>query len=67
MILGFQFLAKKMVLPYILLELLSNIFLYFVSIYLIKIVGIQGVLMAMALEQFLYFAVLLFYFRKTLF
>jgi PST family polysaccharide transporter len=67
MILGFQFLAKKMVLPYILLELLSNIFLYFVSIYLIKIVGIQGVLMAMALEQFLYFALLLFYFRKTLF
>jgi len=67
MILGFQFLAKKMVLPYILLELISNIFLYFISIFLIKLVGIQGVLMAMALEQFLYFSALLFYFRKTLF
>lgn len=67
MILGFQFLAKKMVLPYILLELVSNIFLYFTSIYLIKMVGTQGVLMAMAMEQCLYFLFLTFYFRKTLF
>lgn len=67
MILGFQFLAKKMVLPYILIEVISNIFLYFLSVYLIKIVGIQGVLMAQAAEQCLYFLFLVFYFRKTLF
>ena len=67
MILGFQFLAKKLVLPYIILELISNLFLYFLSIYLIKVVGIQGVLIAQAVEQFLYFSVLIFYFRKTIF
>ena len=67
MILGFQFLAKKMVLPYIFLEVVSNLFLYFLSIYLIKAVGIEGVLMAQAAEQCLYFLVLVFYFRKILF
>lgn len=67
MILGFQFLAKKMVLPYIFLEFISNMFLYFLSVYLIKVVGIQGVLMAQAAEQCLYFLVLVFYFRKTIF
>lgn len=67
MILGFQFLAKKMVLPYIILELVANIFLYFTSIYLIKVVGVQGVLIAMAIEQCLYFLFLTFFFRKTLF
>lgn len=67
MILGFQFLAKKMVLPYIILELVSNLFLYFLSIYLIKVMGIQGVLMAQAAEQCLYFLILVIYFRKTVF
>lgn len=67
MILGFQFLAKKLVLPYIILEIISNLFLYFLSIYLIKVVGIQGVLIAQAVEQCLYFTVLVFYFRKTIF
>ena len=67
MILGFQFLAKKMVLPYIILELVANFFLYFTSIYLIKVVGVQGVLIAIAIEQCLYFLFLTFFFRKTLF
>lgn len=67
MILGFQFLAKKIVLHYILIEVVSNVFLYFSSVYLIIIVGIQGVLMAQAAEQCLYFFFLVFYFRKILF
>ena len=67
MILGFQFLAKKIILHYILFEFFSNLFLYFFSIYCIQLIGIQGVLMAQAAEYFLYFAVLVFYFRKTLF
>lgn len=67
MILGFHFLAKKMVFPYIIVEIIANLFLYFLSIYLIKSIGIQGVLLAQAIEQGLYFLFLLFYFRKTIF
>ena len=67
MILGFQFLAKKIILPYILFEVSSNVFLYFLSIYCIETIGIQGVLIAQAAEHFLYFVILLFYFRKMIF
>ena len=67
MILGFQFLAKKIILHYILFEFFSNLFLYFFSIYCIQLIGIQGVLMAQAAEYFLYFLVLVFYFRKIIF
>ena len=67
MILGFQFLAKKIVIHYILLEFFSNLFLYFFSIYCIQRIGIRGVLVAQAVEYFLYFLVLVLYFRKTIF
>lgn len=67
MILGFYFLAKKIVISYILIEVVANLFLYFSSIYFIKNIGIQGVLVAQAVEQGLYFLFLLFYLRKTIF
>lgn len=67
MILGFQFLAKKIIVPYIIFEVSTNLFLYFLSIYCIETIGIQGVLIAQATEHFLYFAILLFYFRKMIF
>ena len=67
MILGFHFLAKKMVVPYIVIEVVGNLFLYFLSIYLIKSIGIQGVLVAQAVEQSLYSLFLLYYLRKTIF
>ena len=67
MILGFQFLAKKIILHYILFEVFSNLFLYFFSIYCIELIGIQGVLVAQAAEHCLYFLILVFYFRKIIF
>lgn len=67
MILGYQFYAKKMTLAFIISEMASLAVLYFSSIYLITICGIQGIVMAQALDNFIYFLVLVIYFRKSLF
>ena len=66
LILGFQFIAKKMTKAFILSEILSLLVLYFSSIYFLKIYGIEGVVIAQAFDNFLYFLVLAFYFRKIL-
>lgn len=67
LILGYQFYAKKMTMAFIFSELASLGVLYFASLYLITIVGIQGVVMAQALDNFIYLVVLVVYFRKSLF
>jgi O-antigen/teichoic acid export membrane protein len=67
MILGYQFYAKKLTLAFIVSELASLGVLYFASHYLITIFGIQGVLMAQALDNLFYLLVLGVYFRKSLF
>lgn len=66
LILGYQFFAKKLTIPFIITELVSLSILYISSIMLIPIYGIQGVVMAYALTYFLYFLVLSFYFRRYL-
>lgn len=67
MILGFQLLAKKQMLPYICFELLSFLSLYFLSIFFIKTIGLEGVVIAQAVENFIYLVILIFYFRKDFF
>ena len=67
LILGFQLLAKKHTTFFIIFEVLALLFLYFTSIFLISICGIQGVFIAQALENGFYFMLLAFYFRKSLF
>lgn len=67
LILGYQFYAKKMTVAFILSELTSLVVLYFSSIFLIKIFGIQGIVMAQALDNCVYLLVLVLYFRKSLF
>lgn len=66
LILGFQFLAKKMTIAFIISELISLAVLYFSSIYFIRIFGIEGVVIAQAFDNFLYLIVLCVYFRKNL-
>jgi O-antigen/teichoic acid export membrane protein len=66
-VLGYQFFAKKLTLAFIVSELFSLSITYFASIFLIKTVGIQGVVMAHALTYFVYLLVLSAYFRKSLF
>jgi PST family polysaccharide transporter len=52
---------------FIITEIASLAVLYFSSIFLIKIFGIQGVVMAQALDNFIYLLLLGVYFRKSLF
>ena len=62
-----QFFAKKMTIAFIISELFSLGVLYFVSGYLIKIFGIEGIVMAQAFDNFIYLLILGVYFRKSLF
>ena len=67
LILGFQFLAKKLTLAFILSEIFSLTVLYFASDFLISVYGIQGIVMAQAFDNFIYLLVLVVYFRRSLF
>jgi PST family polysaccharide transporter len=66
LILGYQFFAKKHTVAFLVSEFLSLLFLYLSSYFLMNIYGLKGVVMAQALDNFLYFVVLLVYFRKIL-
>lgn len=67
LILGYQFFAKKLTIVFIISELFSLYVLYFSCYYLTTIFGIQGVVMAQALDNFIYLLILAVYFRKSLF
>jgi PST family polysaccharide transporter len=67
LILGYQFFAKKLTVAFIISELSSLLVLYFLSVYLVNLFGIQGVVMAQAFDNFIYLLVLVVYFRKSLF
>jgi O-antigen/teichoic acid export membrane protein len=66
-ILGFQFFAKKMTKAFIISEIASLAVLYFSSHCLVVLFGIHGVVMAQALDNFIYLLVLCVYFRRSLF
>ncbi|WP_264529401.1 O-antigen translocase [Flavobacterium sp. N502540] len=66
-ILGFQFFAKKITKTFIISEITSLLVLYFFSSYLVALLGIQGVVLAQALDNFIYLIILGIYFRKSLF
>ena len=67
-ILGYQFLAKKMVRNFIFTELLSLGLFYIFSYYLTGIYGVEGVVLAHFLRYIIYFVVVFFlvfrYFKK---
>lgn len=67
LILGYTFFAKKLTWAFLFTEIFSLLILYLSSIFLLKIYGITGVVMAHALTYAIYLAVLVFYFRKTIF
>lgn len=66
LILGYQFFAKKLTKAFIISELFSLITLYFLSLFFVNYYGIEGMVMAQALDNFIYFVVLAVYFRKSL-
>lgn len=66
LILGYQFFAKKLTKAFIISDLFSLITLYFLSLFFVNYYGIEGMVMAQALDNFIYFVVLAVYFRKSL-
>lgn len=66
-ILGYQFFAKKLTFAFIITELFSLLVTYFSSFFLIKTFGLEGIVIAYALTYFIYWIVLVIYFRRSLF
>ncbi|KAA1247201.1 O-antigen translocase [Aquimarina sp. RZ0] len=67
LVIAYQFLAKRMFWHYIITEIISFTFIYFVSMYFIKEYGFVGASMAYFFNYFFYFLVLIFVFRKSFF
>jgi len=67
LILGYQFFGKKLTTAFIITELFSLFVLYSSTLFLIPIYGIEGAVMAYAFTFFVYFIVLICYFRKIVF
>ena len=66
LILGYQFFAKKLTKVFVITEIISLAILWFSSLYLLNVFGIEGIVMAHAFTYFMYFIVLSVYFRKSL-
>lgn len=58
-IVAYQFLAKKMVLAFVVSEVFSVLSFYFLAIHLINVYGIQGVVMANLIRYILYFVLVI--------
>jgi len=67
MILGVFLMVRSKILPYVFFELLSIILLYFLSLFFVKILGVEGVVIAQAIDNVVYLLMLSVYFRKYLF
>lgn len=67
LILGYQFFAKRLTTAFIISELVSLALFYFLSDYLMGLFGIQGIVIAQAVDNFIYLLILTIYFRKRLF
>ncbi len=63
LILGCQFFAKKLTVAFLVTELFSLFMMFFLSTFLLKKYGIEGVVLAQAIDNIIYFFILLFYFR----
>ena len=67
LILGYQFFARKLTAAFIITEVISLATTYFLSTYLVGIYEIEGLVIAHAINYFLYLSILVIYFRKSLF
>ena len=67
LILGYQFFARKLTIAFIATEIFSLLMMYTFCHFFITAFGIQGVVMAHALTYFIYWIILVIYFRKSLF
>jgi PST family polysaccharide transporter len=66
-IIAHQFLAKKMVKQFIITELMSLMLFYTFSVYFVKTLGAEGIVLAHFIRYIIYFFVVVFMLRKHLF
>lgn len=66
-VIAYQFIAKKMVLHFIITELILVIMLYVTSIYFIDLFGVKGANIAHFVTYLLYFGILILMFSNSLF
>jgi hypothetical protein len=66
LVLGYQFFAKKLTKAFVFFELTSLFILYYSTKIFMNHFGLEGVVMAQAFENLLYFISLSIYFRKIL-
>ena len=66
-ILGYNLIAKKMTVTFIITELFSLLLTYLFSVFFVSIYGIQGIVIAYALTYLVYLIILGIIFRKSLF
>jgi PST family polysaccharide transporter len=67
LVMVYQFHAKKMFLHYILSDLFLAISLYFTAIFALNYFQLSGVVIAHAVTYVVYFFIILFIFRKSIF
>ncbi|WP_431136488.1 O-antigen translocase [Psychroserpens mesophilus] len=67
LVISYQFLAKKMVWHYVIIESIAIFITYLSSIYFIDCYGLVGVVKAHFVSYLVHFMILLFVFRKALF
>jgi PST family polysaccharide transporter len=65
-VMAYQFIAKKMVLHYVITELILVGILYFTSIYFVDMFGIKGAPIAHFVTYLLYFGMMLLIFKSSL-
>lgn len=66
LILGIQFFAKKMIKPYFIIEFFSLVILIISSYFCIRLFRVEGAVISYAITYFIYFIVLVFFFKKYL-
>jgi PST family polysaccharide transporter len=67
MVIAYQFLAKKMFTHFIVIELFLVIMIYFSSVYLVDIFGVQGAVIAHFISYLMYFGIVLLIFNSSIF
>jgi len=66
-VIAYQFIAKKMFMHFIIIELFLMVVIYFSSIYLVDMFGVKGAVLGHFISYVLYFGIVLLLFNSSLF
>ncbi|WP_228852274.1 O-antigen translocase [Aegicerativicinus sediminis] len=66
-VIAYQFIAKKMFMHFVIIELFLVVMLYFSSVYLIDIFGLEGVVMGHFFSHLMYYGIILLIFGTSMF